>query len=104
MALEYLQEFKVEDLSEEQIQALVKIYVKYRMQNVVAFLLYFGFLFFANFTTVILNEKWIHNGQFQFLFILGNTLLVLTGFRGTIIEQRDILVENAVKVVYSDEK
>lgn len=90
---------KEEELSEEQRQALNKLYWGFRTKNAIAIALYVGFLLFANFIIILINQMYVHSDQFQFLTCISGALFTVTGLRGTLNEQRDTLVNEIEKIV-----
>jgi hypothetical protein len=88
-----------EDLTPEQKEALVNRYWIYIGKCVISCILYFGFLFFANFTVVLVDELYVHNPMFKFLMCVGGSLLTLTGLRGTIQEHREVLTQKIREIV-----
>jgi membrane protein DedA with SNARE-associated domain len=90
---------KKEDLTEEQIKALEKLYKKFEWGVALAFFLYLGFLFLANYLIVIVNGLYVHNEQFQFFMCFGTAIIVMHGLLGTIQENRTIMMEQANKII-----
>lgn len=90
---------KKEDLTEEQIKALEKLYRRFEWSVAFAFFLYLGFLFLANFFVVIINGLYIHNEQFQFFMCFGTAVISMHGLLGTIQEGRTAMMEQANKII-----
>lgn len=83
---------KKEDLTEEQKATLKKLYKKYCLNIALASALYFGFLFFANFSVILVDALYVHNAQFRFLMTFGSAFIAMLGWSGTIKEKREVLI------------
>jgi hypothetical protein len=90
---------KSEELTSEQKKSLESLYKKYILRLILSVLLYFGFLFFANFAIIIIDTCYMHDKVFTLFTSLATAVIAIGGLHGTIEEQRDVLVKQVKEIV-----
>jgi hypothetical protein len=94
-----LKQLRREDLSDEEIKELEKLYSDFQKKVLLTFLGYLFSAFVAAIIVIVINKLYINDSGFEFFGCLGTGVVFLGGLQGNIEELRDILVKEIQRFV-----
>lgn len=94
-----LKELRREDLSEEEIKELEKLYYQFQKKALLVFLGYLFTGFLATIVVVVIDALYIRDAGFMLLGCLGTGVVFLGGLRGSIDELSNTFVKDIQRFI-----